>query len=229
MKRIKLQIHKYFKKLKAVFKKKRNQRKAVYIGGALLILGLVTGLGVTHTKAQDAKAHLQSHIERKDAELTERQFKQEALESELQTVQNQKAETDSQLQGKTAKEAELKAQIDKLNRDLQTKRETQARLAVAKKAAPAKQPTNRAAPLKAVSGCGDNYYANYIYMHESGCRTDAVNSKGCRGIGQACPGSKLPCSNSDYACQNAFFTKYAMDRYGSWQRAYEVWQSQRWW
>lgn len=79
-----------------------------------------------------------------------------------------------------------------------------------------------------VAGCGDNFYANYIYMHESDCNLNAVNSQGCRGIGQACPGSKLPCG-ADYACQNAFFTRYAMDRYGSWEGAYNFWINNHWW
>lgn len=83
-------------------------------------------------------------------------------------------------------------------------------------------------PQQATNGCGDNFYANYIYMHESGCRTTAVNSIGCRGIGQACPGSKLPCG-ADYACQNAYFTNYALQRYGSWERAYNFWVNNHWW
>ena len=79
-----------------------------------------------------------------------------------------------------------------------------------------------------VSGCGDNFYANYIYMHESSCNTSAVNSLGCRGIGQACPGDKLPCG-ADYACQNAYFTNYAIGRYGSWEAAYAFWLNNHWW
>lgn len=77
-------------------------------------------------------------------------------------------------------------------------------------------------------GCGDNQYANYIYMHESGCNTSAVNYLGCRGIGQACPGSKLPCG-ADYTCQNVYFTNYAIARYGSWYSAYVYWLNNHWW
>jgi len=79
-----------------------------------------------------------------------------------------------------------------------------------------------------VDGCGDNEYAHFIYMKESGCRTTAVNSIGCRGIGQACPGSKLPCGD-DYACQNAWFTTYALERYGSWANAHAFWLQHSWW
>lgn len=80
----------------------------------------------------------------------------------------------------------------------------------------------------AVSGCGDNSYAHFIYMHESGCSLVSVNAGGCRGIGQACPGSKLPCG-ADYTCQNAYFTNYANGRYGGWAGAYNFWLSHRWW
>ena len=52
-----------------------------------------------------------------------------------------------------------------------------------------------------VTNCGDNPYKQFIYQHESGCRTNAVNSIGCAGLGQACPGTKLPCSLSDWVCQ----------------------------
>lgn len=81
----------------------------------------------------------------------------------------------------------------------------------------------------AVSGsCGDNQYAQYIYQKESGCNLNAINSGGCRGIGQACPGSKLPCG-ADYACQNAFFTAYALSTYGGWEQAASFWQANGWW
>lgn len=74
----------------------------------------------------------------------------------------------------------------------------------------------------------DNFYKNFIYQHESGNNPNSVNSIGCRGLGQACPGTKLPCG-ADYACQDAYFTNYAMQRYGSWEAAYGFWTKNRWW
>lgn len=64
-----------------------------------------------------------------------------------------------------------------------------------------------------------------IYEHESGNRTDAINaSSGACGIGQALPCSKLPCSLSNYACQDDWFTNnYMIPRYGSWVKAWEFW------
>lgn len=89
----------------------------------------------------------------------------------------------------------------------------------------------QAAPqaVAAVAGCGDNDYASYIYHHESGCRTDALNPNGACGLGQAYPCSKMACSLSDYACQNEFFTNYAMARYGSWYAAYNYWLANHNW
>lgn len=84
-------------------------------------------------------------------------------------------------------------------------------------------------PVVGVTNCGDNPYKQFIYQHESGCRTDAVNSIGCTGLGQACPGSKLPCSLSDWVCQDNWFSNYAIQRYGSWEAAYNFWQANRWW
>ena len=86
-----------------------------------------------------------------------------------------------------------------------------------------------AAPSSApVAGCGDNAYANFIYSHESGCRTTAMSPNGCYGIGQACPASKLAYCGADYACQNAFFTAYA-GKYGGWAGAYAFWVAHGWW
>lgn len=94
-------------------------------------------------------------------------------------------------------------------------------------------PTPVATPepaTSAVAGCGDNSYANYIYTHESGCRTHNPNGSGCDGIGQACPASKVigPCGY-DYACQNAWFTDYANRTYGGWAGAYNFWVTHKWW
>jgi len=92
----------------------------------------------------------------------------------------------------------------------------------------APQPVAYATPSPGIGGCGDNVYKQFIYQHESGCDVNAVNYLGCRGIGQACPGSKLPCG-ADFACQDAYFTEYANERYGGWEQAYNAWVAQGWW
>lgn len=78
-----------------------------------------------------------------------------------------------------------------------------------------------------------HYAADFIISRESGWRVNVLNARGCAGLGQACPGSKLAnaCSSwqSDAVCQMRFFNTYAVNRYGSWPRAMEIWQQQRWW
>jgi hypothetical protein len=90
-----------------------------------------------------------------------------------------------------------------------------------------------AAPVQSVAQAQptDNSDAkSFIYSHESGNRTSAINaSSGACGLGQALPCSKMGCSLSDYACQDAFFTNYAMQRYGSWENAKAWWLVHSWW
>lgn len=80
----------------------------------------------------------------------------------------------------------------------------------------------------------------FIYLHESGnvpCKINGgaidCNYNGNRacGIGQALPCQKLTavCPLTDYACQDGFFTQYAIARYGSWVGAYNFWQQHHWW
>jgi hypothetical protein len=71
----------------------------------------------------------------------------------------------------------------------------------------------------------------YIYLKESGNNPTRYNSQGCVGLGQACPGSKLlaACPKLDYACEDAWFTRYAISRYGSWEGAYRFWVANHWW
>jgi len=79
-----------------------------------------------------------------------------------------------------------------------------------------------------VVNCGDNIYKQFIYQHESGCRTNAINPIGACGLGQALPCGKMGCSLSDFACQDAFFTAYAA-KYGGWAGAYAFWLQNNWW
>lgn len=77
-------------------------------------------------------------------------------------------------------------------------------------------------------------YKMYIYMHESGNSLTAINpdSKAC-GLGQAYPCSKLTaaCPNwqTDYTCQDNFFSSYAVNRYGGWAQSFATWSAQSWW
>ena len=117
---------------------------------------------------------------------------------------------------------QLELQKVELEKQLQAKKDTATAYAQSLQDAPAPKAVYVPAPMPAEG------YKAFIYQHESGNNPASVNSIGCRGLGQACPGSKLPCGN-DYACQDAYFTNYAMTRYGSWEKAYQFWVQNRWW
>ncbi len=69
----------------------------------------------------------------------------------------------------------------------------------------------------------------FIYAHESGNNPNATNPNGCYGLGQDCNGRVRTLCGADYACQDAYFTNYAMSRYGSWENALAFWQAHHWW
>ncbi|MGB4799909.1 MAG: LysM peptidoglycan-binding domain-containing protein [Candidatus Saccharimonadales bacterium] len=69
----------------------------------------------------------------------------------------------------------------------------------------------------------------FIYSRESGNNPNATNPNGCYGIGQDCNGVVRGSCGADYACQDAYFTNYAMNRYGSWEAAQSFWNTNGWW
>lgn len=105
------------------------------------------------------------------------------------------------------------------------------------KAATPVQTATAAPTAPAVTG---NDAKAFIYEHESGNSPCKINggaidcnytgSRAC-GLGQALPCSKLTavCSLADYACQDAWFTNYMQQRYGTWENARAFWLANRWW
>jgi len=85
--------------------------------------------------------------------------------------------------------------------------------------------------IRGTSSDSDEYSAKmFIYYRESKNNPSSVNqSSGACGLGQALPCSKMPCSLSDYACQDKFFTGYMQNRYGTWEKAKAFWLSNNWW
>ncbi len=69
----------------------------------------------------------------------------------------------------------------------------------------------------------------YIYSRESGNNPNATNPSGCYGLGQDCNGRVRAACGANYACQDAYFTSYAMGRYGSWEAALAFWRTHGWW
>lgn len=149
--------------------------------------------------------------------------------------------TSLELQSLEEKRSSLAEQLEDENRKITELRQKIAEKKAAEERARAQAAQVRIASTPAISGgglrsgCGDNQYAAYIYGKESGgavpgmCNTTATNAGGCFGIGQACPGSKVAHCGADYACQNAWFTNYAIGRYGSWAAAYNFHKANNWW
>lgn len=157
------------------------------------------------------------------------------LDKELDDTKNSKEKSQEEVQQLQQEKEKLEQERQRLEGELQAKAEAKAKLAAASSSV-----VNAATGTKtasAMGACGDNQYAAYIYGMESGgrvvgnCNPTSRNGGGCLGIGQACPGSKLlaVCPNLDYACENTFFTNYAIGKYGSWEAAYNFHVANGWW
>lgn len=100
-------------------------------------------------------------------------------------------------------------------------------------ATPATATTRTATTRKAAPAASYPVSANaakaFIYAHESGNNPNATNPNGCYGLGQDCNGRLRTLCGADYACQDAFFDRYAVARYGSWEGAYAFWVAHHWW
>lgn len=153
-------------------------------------------------------------IQLKKIELNNTQLKLNNLEKSYN-----KLNTDS----KATEQERLKLEEEK--KDLQTQLEAKRLLKEQEKVYAASLPVY-------VGNCGDNEYAHYVYMHESSCSITAVNSIGCVGIGQSCGGgleAACPDWQTNYDCQNSYFSSYASRRYGGWEQSYNRWLSFNWW
>lgn len=197
-----------------------------HITTALLAIALIgfIWLGVANISSSHNKLKVRDiQLKSKESDLLQLENKFNLLNKELEQ-KNLDADKVKELENQ---KQQLQQQLDKAQSDLQAKAVRQAE--EKQKLATAAQNASGSTKVSAAAGCNTgNQYKDYIYSHESGCRPEAVNSIGCRGIGQACPGTKLPCG-ADFACQDAYFTNYAMARYGSWEAAYRFWVANRWW
>lgn len=172
--------------------------------------------------------HLNDGIKLKQIELKNNSAKLELLDKQYDGLLLELNKKDSDKQELEKKLNELEKERLRLSRELQAKKEQKQR-DIASRAQKAITQAVGTPKVAAASGCNTgNPYKDFIYSKESGCNPAAVNSIGCRGIGQACPGSKLPCG-ADFACQDAWFSNYAIQRYGSWEAAYSFWVNHHWW
>jgi hypothetical protein len=81
----------------------------------------------------------------------------------------------------------------------------------------------------------DYGFVEYIVSHESGWQVSVSNysGSGAYGLGQALPASKMAPYGADYltnpVTQLRWAQAYAVNRYGSWQGAYEYWTAHSVW
>lgn len=159
-------------------------------------------------------------VKSKESELKELQLKYDKLNIDLD-------HTDARNKEQVKKLQEEKKQLEQEKADLEqqvsAKREAQ-RLAAQR----LQNAASLSAPAYAASD--PNSDKMFIYQKESGNNPGAINpSSGACGLGQALPCSKMPCSLSDYACQDNFFTGYMKARYGTWANAKAFWLANHWW
>lgn len=186
-------------------------KQKIALALAVILLVAFTIVGISNIRQSNHKVQLQQ------IELKDNSVKLKNLNDEYNKLLDSKQIDQQKLQ-------ELQKQKDELEKQLQAKLQRQEQERIALENA-AKLASTKA--YAAQANCGSPKAC--IYMKESGNNPAAVNSIGCRGLGQACPGDKLPCSSTDYACQDAWFTNYAMQRYGSWENAWSFWQQHNWW
>jgi hypothetical protein len=179
------------------------------------IIALILGSGMVVVRHIDK---LNDSIQFKKIEIQDNSAKLKILDTKYK-------ELNSQLDKTGADKAKLEEQLKVLEEE---KKSLQSQL-LAKQ----QQKSKYTIPINATAYAEGGDAKAFIYSHESGGRLTARNSGGCLGLGQACPGSKLvnACPNweTDYACQDAFFTNYMLNRYKTWENAKAFWLANRWW
>lgn len=195
---------------------------------ALLVIGLIgfVGVGVSNVVKNNQKVQLQDvQLQDRSTQIKQLQLKYNVLNKNLDNELQQKNVNDQKVKQLEQEKADLEKQTQDLQSQLQAKLNAKNTIASAStRIASAIVPS-----ASASSGCGDNEFAAYIYQHESGCSTTALNSGGCFGIGQDCNNTVKTQCGASYDCQNAYFSRYAIARYGSWQGAYNFWVGHGWW
>lgn len=196
------------------------REKIITAIGVVIVIGFITA-AVANIR------HTNNKIEFKEIEIKSQEVKLQELNNEYDKVLEFNAKTKKEKQQQSEKIKQLQDEKSRLERELLSRRNNE-RLEQ-EKLAQASRKAQGVSIVSASAGCNTgNEYKDFIYYKESSCNPAAVNHIGCRGIGQACPGSKLPCGD-DFACQDAWFSNYAIQRYGSWEAAYNFWLSHLWW
>lgn len=191
-------------------------KKAILFAAILLLL-----VGTIFAVAESNHSRIETRNVK--VELDKNKTEQDKLESDYKKLEGANTGNEQKVQELELKRQQLEEEKKSLEAQLQAKAELKASQAkVYAAAAPTVAFTERA-----LSG---NAAKDFIYSHESGNNPGAINKgSGACGLGQALPCSKMPCSLTDYNCQDTFFTNYMVNRYGTWEKAMAFWQANRWW
>lgn len=198
------------------------KRKLQVILATLLLIGF-TGLGVNGAIHNRQEIHRKSiELESKTTQLHQLEIDYKKLNSDLEAENHKKVQDAERIKQLEEEKRQLEERYKALEVSKAEQKAEEQRIASIK----------LSTPVSAATECGDNFYANYIYMHESSCVLNRVNSIGCYGLGQDCNNvlaASCPNWQTDYACQNSFWNSYMQRRYGSWEAAYNFWLSHKWW
>lgn len=192
--------------------------------GAITVVGIAligyVGFGITHLVSRDVKMrHSDVQLEVKSTELKQLQLDYQNLNSKLNNeLQNGQTDdtTIKQLQ-------QQKDELDRRNKELE--QQVSARAAEKKRIADAASQVVNTLTGTATASADSGGAKLWVYMHESGNNPNSQASNGACGLGQALPCSKMACSLGDYSCQDAWFTNYMVNRYGTWENAKATWIS----
>jgi len=151
---------------------------------------------------------------------------QEKQKAQLRQTLDEKVQLQKQLEKNKLDSQENQKQIEQLKKDLQAKRDSQARALAEAQKAPVRAVrapvavSGSCAEWIAAAGISDVQSALELIRRESGCNPNAVNrSSGACGVAQELPCGKSGCSLGDGACQVRWMNGYVAARYGSWANA----------
>lgn len=200
---------------------------------AVALIGF-SALGISTVVHRDNKLKFQQvELQSKQAEIKQLQLDYQVLDKKQTEVEKKNDTSQEELNKLKQEKEELLKRQEELEQQLSVKKQQQT---IAQSKIDSRASVTATASASTVN-CGDNQYKQYIYQKESGCHTCKINGgavdcwyTGNRafGIGQATDGKVLHCGG-DFACQDAWFSNYAVSRYGSWEGAYNFWIQNHWW
>lgn len=201
-------------------------RKLLIILGTILVL-LFLSLGITNIINTNNRLHLREvQLKSINSNLVELESKYNVLNKDLDKANADKTTSAATIKQLNDEKALLEQKKAELESQLQARIDAKNKLALASQSV-----INTATNTSYANAASGDSAKMFIYARESGNNPGAINaSSGACGLGQALPCSKLPCSLSDYVCQDNWFTNnYMIPRYGSWDNAKAFWLSHSWW